>query len=238
MKDPFIAWLQERLQAMGFNPGTVDGIWGRRTMTALKGFQRAYNLRETGVADEATVQKLKLKLPLSASTPPKDDLYARYPWMQIAVSKKGLLEGRDNAELRAFLKSDGKTLGDPAKLPWCGDFVETCVALALPNEPLPTNPYLARNWMKFGKETTPGFGAVLVFWRTSKTKSTNGHVGFYAGEDKDNFYVLGGNQSNSVSIAKLDKKRLLGARAPVSATDFVVHKVAMNSNGPVSTNEA
>lgn len=236
MKDEFTVWLQDRLDAMSFNPGAIDGIPGRRTTQALRGFQRAHNLRETGLADSATVSKLRQKSP--SVTPPKQDLYSLYPWMTLALRKKGLLEGRDNKELRDFLKSDGATLGDPAKLPWCGDFVETCIALALQNEALPVNPYLARNWRKFGKATESGFGTVLVFWRTHKTKSTNGHVCFYVGEDDLYYYVLGGNQSNSVSIAKLDKERLLEARAPLTFPDFKAQKVLMTASGPVSTNEA
>lgn len=236
MKDQFIGWMQGQLKSAGFNPGTIDGIWGRRTAYALEGFQRANGLPLTAQADALTVRTLRS---VSADVEvPKQDLYSRYPWTALALRKKGLREGRDNAELRSFLKSDGKTLGDPAKLPWCGDFVETCIAVSLPREPLPVNPYLARNWQNFGKQSEPGFGTVLVFWRTSKTKSTNGHVGFYVGEDAAHFYVLGGNQSNSVSIAKLDKGRLLSARAPTTVADFVLYKVQMNDDGPVSTNEA
>lgn len=235
MKDAFIEWLQGQLKAAGFNPGAIDGIWGRNTASALERFQRAHALPVTGQADATTVTRLRSTSPVLE---PARDLYSRYPWMALALRKKGLREGRDNAELRKFLKSDGKTLGDPAKLPWCGDFVETCIAVSLPREPLPVNPYLARNWQKFGQHSEPGFGTVLVFWRTSKTKSTNGHVGFYVGEDDAHFYVLGGNQSNSVSIAKLDKGRLLSARAPTTVTDFVLYKVQMNDDGPVSTNEA
>lgn len=239
MQNKFITWLQLRLDAYGFNPGDIDGIWGRRTMNALKQFQGAHNLRQSGVADADTVRKLRASnIPKLPDKMPRPDLFARFPYMQVGMRKKGLHEKRDNADLRTFLFSDGKTLGDPAVLPWCGDFVETCIALALPNEVLPVNPYLARNWRKFGQECEPCFGAVLVFWRTHKTNSTNGHVGFYVGEDDKNFYVLGGNQSNGISIAKLDKDRLLAARRPLTLPDFEVHKVQMTDNGPVSNNEA
>ena len=132
--------------------------------------------------------------------------------MELALRKRGLHEGRDNAELRKFLKSDGPTLGDPAKLPWCGDFVETCIAVSLPDVGIPNNPYLARNWLKFGNTVDPCFGAVMVFWRGSRS-GTSGHVGFYYSEDADTYHVLGGNQSNSVNVSKMKKDRFLGARA-------------------------
>jgi hypothetical protein len=49
----------------------------------------------------------------------------------------------------------------------------------------------------------------LVFERGS-----SGHVGFAIGEDDANFFVLGGNQSDAVTIARIAKSRLLGARWP------------------------
>jgi len=49
------------------------------------------------------------------------------PWMVEAKKVMGLHENRDRAVLAKWLKSDGKTLGDPSKLPWCGDFVDTAI---------------------------------------------------------------------------------------------------------------
>ena len=51
--------------------------------------------------------------------------------------------------------------------------------------------------------------AVLVFERGS-----GGHVGFAIGQDDTHFFVLGGNQSDAVTIARIAKSRLLGARWP------------------------
>ena len=133
--------------------------------------------------------------------------------MDLALRKKGLHENIDNAQLRKFLKSDGSTLGDPAQLPWCGDLVETCLALTLPDAILPSNPYLARNWLKFGKTVDPCFGAVMVFWRGTKASGL-GHVGFYYSEDDTHYSILGGNQGNRIGIGAYRKDRFLGARLP------------------------
>ena len=57
----------------------------------------------------------------------------------------------------------------------------------------------------------PIIGAVLIFER-----GTGGHVGFAIGQDDANFYVLGGNQSDAVTIARIAKSRLLGARFPTT----------------------
>lgn len=114
-----------------------------------------------------------------------------------------------------WLKRDGRSLGDPSKNPWCDDFVETCIRMSLPDEPLlgalGTNPYWARNWLLFGQAVQPIIGAMLIFERGS-----GGHVGFAVGQDDTHFYVLGGNQSDAVTIARIAKSRLLGARWPTT----------------------
>ena len=137
------------------------------------------------------------------------------PWMVEAKRVLGRHETRDRSFLMKWLRSDGHTLGDPEKLPWCADFVETSIRLGLPMEtftgPLAQNPYWARNWLGFGVPTPPTYGAVLVFARGS-----GGHVGFAVGQDDVNFYVLGGNQSNAVTVARIARDRLLGARKPTS----------------------
>ena len=87
--------------------------------------------------------------------------------------------------------------------------------MGLPDEPLlgalASNPYWARNWRLFGQAVQPITGAVLVFERGS-----GGHVGFAVGQDDTAFYVLGGNQSDAVTVARVAKSRLLGARWPAT----------------------
>lgn len=166
------------------------------------------------------------------------DAVTDLPWMAEAKRLLGRHESRDNGWLKSWLKSDGKTLGDPAKLPWCGDFVETCIRLALPGEPFPgalgQNPYWARNWLGLGVATSLTYGAILVFERGP----SSGHVGFAVGQDDSNLFVLGGNQSNAVTVARLEKRRLLGARWPSSYPRPALPRLAhMKAGGPISTNE-
>ena len=58
------------------------------------------------------------------------------PWITEAKTALGRNEARDRSWLMDWLKRDGRSLGDPAKNPWCDDFVETCIRMTLPNEPL------------------------------------------------------------------------------------------------------
>jgi uncharacterized protein (TIGR02594 family) len=181
--------IQRRLLALGFNPGAVDGAWGPRTRAAVIAFQKSAGLDPDGVVGPKTIDALNTH----ALHPPAPVLTPGEPvWVLEGRRKLGLRE--TNPEVAKFLKSDGRTVGDPSKIPWCGDFVETCIRVALPEEIVPTNPYLARNWMGFGvKCPDPVVGAIAVFWRGSKT-GTQGHVGFVVGQDAKYLSILGGNQ--------------------------------------------
>jgi uncharacterized protein (TIGR02594 family) len=159
------------------------------------------------------------------------------PWIVEGKKVFGLHEINNNAELKAWLKSDGKTLGDPKALPWCGDYVETAIKKSLPNETftgeLAKNPYWARNWIHFGVPTVPVYGAIAVF-----SRNEGGHVGFLVGEDSTDYYVLGGNQSNSVNISRIAKNRLLATRWPTSFPNPNIKLPIMSPNNiPRTTNE-
>jgi uncharacterized protein (TIGR02594 family) len=232
--------LQRALAALGFKPGPIDGKFGALTRKALVGFQAQAGIKPDGIAGPVTLAALRAAL-VKGGKPPVSTVPAGPlgpPWYQELLRRKGLHETRARSALVAWLRSDGRTLGDPAKLPWCGDAIETCIALTLPTEPLPSNPYLARNWLKFGVPLVrPALGAVIVFWRGSKV-GTSGHVGLYAGEDAAAYHVLGGNQSNAVTIARLDKARVLGFRWPAKFPLPSGGPVHLNKAGALSTNEA
>jgi peptidoglycan hydrolase-like protein with peptidoglycan-binding domain len=49
---------QRQLKALGFDPGSTDGTFGPQTEAALRAYQQAYRLPQTGRLDEATLGSL------------------------------------------------------------------------------------------------------------------------------------------------------------------------------------
>jgi len=119
---------------------------------------------------------------------------------------------------------------------WCGLFAAIiCYRRMKRIEEVVKEPLWARNWAKYGvKADQPSLGDVLVFSRGS-----GGHVGFYVGHDATCFHVLGGNQSNAVTITRIEKSRMIACRRPPYAIAPPACKpFRLAASGAVSTNEA
>ncbi|HBC0987187.1 TPA: TIGR02594 family protein [Escherichia coli] len=69
----------------------------------------------------------------------------------------------------------------------------------------------AKSWLNWGVGLkTPRYGCVVVFGREG-----GGHVGFVVGEKQNgDLMVLGGNQSDAISIRAFPRNRVLGYRWP------------------------
>jgi uncharacterized protein (TIGR02594 family) len=228
--------IQHQLARKGFDPGAIDGVWGRLTEAAVRRFQAAHGLVADGIVGPITHKTLFGDEP---KTEAADN--PAIPWFQEARRLIGVREvvGPGN-EPKIIDWAKGRGIDYRSDdIPWCGLYVAHCVGSTLASEKLPNNPLGAREWMKFGAPCEPGLGAVLVFWRGSRN-GWQGHVGFYAGEDKQGaFHVLGGNQGNSVSVTRIAKDRLLGARWPSTAPIAAGGRVQLAANTTFfSTNEA
>lgn len=215
-----VRFIQSALLARGIDPGPIDGIMGRRTEAAIIAFKARKGMKARPYVGPLTWAALQDQPGVVIDN---DQLP---PWIKIGLRYKGYHEVRDNAALREFLASDGHALGDPAVFPWCGDYVETCIKLALPNEPFTgdvgKNPYWALNWLKFGIPCEPQLGAIFAISRNG-----GGHVGFIVGEDDKRYYCLGGNQSNTVSIAPIAKSRFKSSSFRYPSTAYVPPKIVL-----------
>lgn len=130
----------------------------------------------------------------------------------LSAGVKELPGDRTNALIAAM--NVGAGAGDNETDPWCGSFVHFCHWVL--GYKCPANPAGAQQWLKVGKEielTNVQRGDVVIFWRESKD-SWKGHVGFFHGWADNEIILLGGNQSDQVSMAKMPQSRVKGVRRP------------------------
>ncbi|MDO4700687.1 MAG: TIGR02594 family protein [Moraxella sp.] len=124
---------------------------------------------------------------------------------------------------------------------WCGGFVGGVLADVGLGKHIPKTFAMARSWTKAGtKLDKPAYGCVVVFWR-GNPKGASGHVGFVVGKDKfGNLMVLGGNQSDKVSIVPFAKTRAIAYRWCGTQSHPAPQRYELpllNSDGRVSKNE-
>lgn len=162
-------------------------------------------------------------------------------WLLVARLRLGTREAAGPANSPTILgwakRLGTKVLGivfNADSTPWCGVFVAFCLA----EDGIEAPPIAVRalSWATWGVSLRPerlAPGAVLVFERPG-----GGHVGFYIGEDSVAYHVLGGNQNDAVTIARIEKSRCIARRWPVDRP--VVGKPAQiaTKGKPMSRNEA
>lgn len=172
----------------------------------------------------------------------------KYVWLLNEGSPKMLVEGLrhygvlehtgvgSNPNILAWAKEIGVTgWYKDDDIPWCGLFEGIMAKRS--GYPLPSGPLAALNWANWQSHVPPGsemFWDVLVFKRKG-----GGHVGNYVGENDHAFLVYGGNQSNAVGFAWIDKARLYACRRPTwkIAQPPNIRKIILTETGELSTNE-
>lgn len=138
-------------------------------------------------------------------------------WLKLAKEELGVAEikgEKHNPRVVHYFMDAGHGWVKDDETAWCAAFV----GAMLERSGTPSAKSLAaRSYLTWGKPLKkPKKGCIVVFSR-GNPHGWQGHVGFYMGETKTHIKVLGGNQSNKVSIASYPKSRLLGYRWPVTA---------------------
>jgi uncharacterized protein (TIGR02594 family) len=227
--------LQARLKGLGLDPGPIDGIFGPRTRAAVIRFQAGQGLAADGIVGPVTRSAL---FGAAAAAPrPTETVPTEMPWLLEAARLRGLREalGTPSNPVITDWPEDLAVPYAGDDVPWCGLFVGHCLRSALPEADLPTNILGARSWLPFGTPVPPQLGALMVFWRGAPT-GWQGHVGFCWAEAC--FHILGGNQADSVSVTRIDRQRLLGARWPQGIAAPGIRRTASAGGTLISVNEA
>jgi len=123
-----------------------------------------------------------------------------------------------NPLILAMLRLDASWVQDD-QTAWCSAFINfICFVLGVQR----SHSLAARSWLLVGTsipltDAMVGSDIVILTRGTGKQPGSDviaapGHVGFYAGQDEKNVYLLAGNQGDSVNIAPFPKSRILGIR--------------------------
>lgn len=137
-------------------------------------------------------------------------------WLSAARRHLGLAEWpgrRHNPSVVSFFAKAGFAGIKDDETPWCAAFINAVLA----DCDLPTTGKLtARSFLNWGVQCDQAdTGAIAVFRRGQS--SWQGHVGFVVGQDRTHITLLGGNQSDAVTIARFPRAKLLGFRWPSNA---------------------
>lgn len=118
--------------------------------------------------------------------------------------------------------------------PWCAAFVGAQLeAVGIRSSRFES----ARSYLTWGRALyAPAVGAVVVFERGRNS----GHVGFVMGQNtKGQLVVIGGNQSNAVTIAAFERSRVLGYFWPAGhEIDPSAFNLPLLTASGVSSNES
>ena len=135
------------------------------------------------------------------------------PWLTIGFGLLGLHEdpgGPIAPEVKELFAAVGHREVTGGDVAWCAAFAGACLERA---GFLSTRSLAARSYLEWGGVLAiPSPGAVAVLSRD--LDPAEGHVGFWVGETGSSVLLLGGNQSNGVSISAFPKARVLGYRWP------------------------
>lgn len=202
--------LQRALIALGFDlgPTGADGDAGRLTIAATAAFQKSIGLPGSGIPGEKTFAALR-----KVELPPADQPAEIPPWLRIAQADLGTIEGvgkANNPKVLAMFADAGFAGIKEDSVAWCAASVGAWLKRAGIE---PSHSLAARSYEGWGIGLRqPALGCIGVKKRGSS--SWQGHVGFVVGANATRIFLLGGNQSDQVSIASFLREEFTGYRWP------------------------
>lgn len=138
------------------------------------------------------------------------------PWMDLAWAELAVRERpgvETNPRITRYFKDAGHAEVSDDETAWCAAFVGAMLERA---KIASTRSLMARSYLAWGEATPdPLPGAIAVLSRGGNPSL--GHVGFVVAATADRIILLGGNQSNAVSVEAYDRDRVVGVRLPKRA---------------------
>ena len=139
--------------------------------------------------------------------------FNQHPWLDRAIADLGVvaIPGQaTSARVHDYYAAAGHPDIAGDDVAWCAAFVGAWLERVGVTS---TRSLLARSYLAWGQPTDVAHpGTIAIFSRGSDPAL--GHVGFAVGESGDSIYLLGGNQSDAVSVIAMPRAHLLGMRWP------------------------
>lgn len=163
---------------------------------------------------------------------------AEAPWLTLARLDIGTLEkpGKgSNPAVLAYFKDAGHPEVVDDAVAWCSAFVG---AILKRSGLEGTGSLSARSYEDWGvKLKAPSLGSIGVKRRAGPSPAWQGHVGFVVAANTSWVWLLGGNQSDAVSIAAFPRWQFTEFRWP-SAVTFTLEKLPDSFKGAQAVKEA
>ena len=142
-------------------------------------------------------------------------------WLRWADSERGVKEvsGPDHHPQVLHYHSFTTLQATTDEVPWCASFI--CASLEEGADLPSTKSARARSFLNYGLHLgIPAYGCVCVIKRGGPNQpgptvlDAQGHVGLLVDIEAEWIYLLGGNQTNEVSVSRYSIGRVLGYRWP------------------------
>lgn len=148
-------------------------------------------------------------------------------WLEAAWAELGVREvsgAAHNPRVVAYYREAGHAEVARDEVPWCAAFAG---AMLMRAGIAPSGSLMARSYLSWGAPLDNGqLGALVVLERGSDPSA--GHIGFWVGQSAGRVFLLGGNQSDAVSVAAYEIARVLAYRwpAPLPATPITAENLS------------
>lgn len=236
--------LQTRLKELGYYKKAVDGTYGAGTVSAVKAFQKAKNLKQTGKADSATQRllydaaaakaaALATATPTASPTPAaKADAKASYPFTTYTLASVNLRKAASTSSLRLLTVPKGAEISVSSV---SNDFVKATYQkktgyIAIEYVYLP-NAYLPGKALKTSAEAAQKYGYLpsnAYSKETAVLQEALKELGFYSGAADGVFGAT--TESALKAFQKKNGIKQDGIASP-EIQEFILEKRPLNAAG-------